>query len=669
MPDEDVDFRIIRLDEDAIEIKDYAVKKNRAANIFVEHDVDEASQLVDIPNCVISSQVGESSNCVKGNELVESSEANRYIEKGKAVMVCPDEDNVDEGGSGSSDEDEDEAYDHFDDSEDDRALCLEDGFEPYDKNPLGFEYSDDYMDGVVDNSYKPSNDKPDKPRKPKKKAKVVEQEQHADPEWEKDYLSEELLSDDLDDFDYEGLPRYPEFKMGELTKDYKFKVGMDFKSIAEFKEAISEWSVLNLRQIKFVKQDKERCRAVCKDIKCNYVVHYSKVADSHTFKIKTLSGNQTCAKSIKKKIATSKWVTKEVLPKIMTTGDMPVKDIMKDLRRKHSVGVSFHVAWKAKKMAKEIIEGDCYTLDAKKQYTLLWRYAAELHRVSLENTLKINVERTLLTNQPRFNKFYFCFEGCKKGFLSGCRPFIGVDGCHLKTMYGGILLVTVGRDANDQYYPLAFGVVENETNDAWRWFLTLLLNDIGTDRRWVFISDQQKGLIPVLEKWSDRLEHRLCLRHLYANFKKKFGGGSLIRDLMMGAAKATYFQAWDAKMNELKKVDHAAWEWLRGHNPKLWCKHAFSYYPKCDVLMNNISESFNATILLARDKPILITAEWIRTYIMNRISSLREKLSKWEQNIMPMPKKRLNTEIQKAGNWIATWGNGEEFEVEMFGGG
>lgn len=46
----------------------------------------------------------------------------------------------------------------------------------------------------------------------------------------------------------------------------------------------------------------------------------------------------------------------------------------------------------------------------------------------------------------------------------------------------------------------------------------------------------------VFDEWSDRIEHRYCLRHLYANFKKKFGGGTLIRDLMMGAAKATYRQ-------------------------------------------------------------------------------------------------------------------------------
>jgi len=106
---------------------------------------------VGILNCVISSQVGESSNCVNGNELVESSQANRYIEKGKADIVCPYEDNVEKRGLGSSDENE--ACDlYFDDSEDERTLGLEDGFEPYDKNPIDFEDIEDFVDGVVDNS-------------------------------------------------------------------------------------------------------------------------------------------------------------------------------------------------------------------------------------------------------------------------------------------------------------------------------------------------------------------------------------------------------------------------------------------------------------------------------------------------------------------------------------
>jgi len=88
----------------------------------------------------------------------------------------------------------------------------------------------------------------------------------------------------------------------------------------------------------------------------------------------------------------------------------------------------------------------------------------------------------------RFGSFYFCFEGCKKGFTTACRPFVGVDGCHLKTRYGDQLLISVGRDPNYQYFPLAFRVVETECKESWSWFMQLLMEDIGQDKRYVFIS-------------------------------------------------------------------------------------------------------------------------------------------------------------------------------------
>ncbi|KAK2409855.1 hypothetical protein QL285_045255 [Trifolium repens] len=282
--------------------------------------------------------------------------------------------------------------------------------------------------------------------------------------------------------------------------------------------------------------------------------------------------------------------------------------------------------------------------DSDRQYALLRRYAEELKKQCKHNSITVGVERPNPTLPPRFGSFYFCFDGCKKGFIHGCRPFIGVDGCHLKTKYGGQLLIAVGRDPNDQYFPLAFGVVETETKESWRWFLQQLMDDVGQDNRFVFILDQQKGLVAVFEEMFARIEHRLCLRHLYANFKK-FGGGTLIRDLMMGAAKATYYQAWEAKMNELKAINGNAWEWVMGVPTKMWCKHAFSFYPKCDVLMNNLSESFNATILVARDKPILTLCEWIMMY---RMSSSVKKLEKWPHKICPMPQRRLHKEVMMA---------------------
>lgn len=68
---------------------------------------------------------------------------------------------------------------------------------------------------------------------------------------------------------------------------------------------------------------------------------------------------------------------------------------------------------------------------------MLWSDLVELKKHYVGNSLKIDVERPLTTIQPRFDRFYLCFVGCNKGFTEDCRCFIGVDGCHLKTKYGG----------------------------------------------------------------------------------------------------------------------------------------------------------------------------------------------------------------------------------------
>lgn len=85
----------------------------------------------------------------------------------------------------------------------------------------------------------------------------------------------------------------------------------------------------------------------------------------------------------------------------------------------------------------------------------------------------------------------------QKTLTLGCIPFKGLDGCHLKNNYGGILLIADGRDANDQYLHVAFGVIKNETKDYQSWFINLIFEDIGDSRR-CFISDQQKVCTMIL---------------------------------------------------------------------------------------------------------------------------------------------------------------------------
>ena len=113
-------------------------------------------------------------------------------------------------------------------------------------------------------------------------------------------------------------------------------------------------------------------------------------------------------------------------------------------------------------------------------------------KVHTYNDGDLAAEHDLATGLSYFERIYICLEGCKKGFLAGCRPIIGLDACHLKTKTGGQLTCAVGRDPNDEYFPFTYAAVEVETKDSWTWFLNLLLTNIEDGNRWVSISDQQK---------------------------------------------------------------------------------------------------------------------------------------------------------------------------------
>ena len=177
-----------------------------------------------------------------------------------------------------------------------------------------------------------------------------------------------------------------------------------------------------------------------------------------------------------------------LVDRFMNVGVMTVSQIIDEIKKTYNVGIT---PWRAGK-AKQIVM-DCLVGDGQRQYSRLHDYVVGLVRVKA-GTFKIKINRPQASFPPRFGCFYMCLEGCKAGFLVGCRPFIGVDGYHLKTAYGGQFLVAVEMDPNDQYYPLVFVAVENECKETWRWFLSLLLEDVGDveNHRWVFISDQQK---------------------------------------------------------------------------------------------------------------------------------------------------------------------------------
>ncbi|XP_074296648.1 uncharacterized protein LOC141627036 [Silene latifolia] len=120
---------------------------------------------------------------------------------------------------------------------------------------------------------------------------------------------------------------------------------------------------------------------------------------------------------------------------------------------------------------------------------------------------------------------YMCLQACKLGFLRGCRPIIGVDGCHLKGPMSGILLTAIGKDGNCNIFSVAWAVVEVENTDSWTWFLELLVKDLeSVASNLTFMSDRQKGLVEALSGVVPNAEVRFCVRHIWTNFKQSYPG-------------------------------------------------------------------------------------------------------------------------------------------------
>jgi len=110
------------------------------------------------------------------------------------------------------------------------------------------------------------------------------------------------------------------------------------------------------------------------------------------------------------------------------------------------------------------------------------------------------------------------------GFRRGCRPLLFVDGTHLLGKYRETLLGAIGKDGNNGFFHVAFGIVDNETDANWTWFISKLgdvLYEDGDYREIItFVSDRSKGLVNAIARVFPSSPHAYCLQHLEANFMK-----------------------------------------------------------------------------------------------------------------------------------------------------
>ena len=281
-----------------------------------------------------------------------------------------------------------------------------------------------------------------------------------------------------------GIPYTPdEFGKVKLAKH------MLFNNVDHFREVLTDYKIQEGVEIVRVKNDKTRLIAQCKGKDCDWRIHAAVAVDGKTFKIKIYEGEHTCIRvSNNHEAASSAWIAKKIGSKLHAEPNMSYNLMQHELSEKYGLTVNSKKLYRAKKKAREESQGT-YA----KSYNKLPLYAQMVRDTNPGSIAIMQLERPEVSVNPTFKRFFLSFDAMMKGFIRGCRPFIGVDGCHLKGPYGGVLLAAVALDGNCGLFPIAVPIVELENGDSWGWILELLSHVVGDPNRPLTImSDGQK---------------------------------------------------------------------------------------------------------------------------------------------------------------------------------
>ncbi|KAL3528106.1 hypothetical protein ACH5RR_012762 [Cinchona calisaya] len=231
-----------------------------------------------------------------------------------------------------------------------------------------------------------------------------------------------------------------------------------------------------------------------------------------------------CPWSYKNKSANSRWLAQKVIRQIANDPSIRVRNFKQTIKDNFNINVSDNQLYRAKSKAIRTIQGE-----HKEQYWRLRDYCATILERNPGSCALMVTERYPMYENPILKKMFAMFNAQKEGFIYACRAIIGLDACHLKCTMGGQLMAAIARDANNQMFLLGMALVESE---------------------W---------LIDSIEELFPSVEHRYCVKHMYADFKLSFKVKHL-RDIMWATARAYVIEKFEDYMGQMQAISPYAYE-------------------------------------------------------------------------------------------------------------
>ncbi|KAL2927480.1 Dihydrolipoyllysine-residue acetyltransferase component of acetoin cleaving system [Bienertia sinuspersici] len=404
----------------------------------------------------------------------------------------------------------------------------------------------------------------------------------------------------------------------EVVRDYSVQVGVDL-----------------IR----VKVDSKRFTAVCANEDCPWRIHASVLPDGIFWSNKSLVSPHSCHSLEHNPMASIKWVASKVLDDVRANFEVPCKALVAAVLERFGVNVPLSTMYKARVEAIKQIQGA-----HDESYGMLPQYVTVIKEKNPDAFAFISWNNVGPEMPMTFKRLFISFGAQFKGFIKGCRPLIGIDGCHLKGHFNGCLLSTIALDANQQIFPVAYAVVSEESTDNWDYFfrsLRLTLQEAGRDD-WTFMSDRMSVSKTISEKFA----------------------GPYFEAYFWQAADAYNEWVFNKAMQEMRKLDAAAYPYLMDIDLNMWARFKFDPKICCADNTNNFIESFNATLGLDRIRPIMGLMEAKRRSCMVRIATRQAASEEWQpDDITPYAKEVLRIASDESRCCILHMSGRGEWEV------
>lgn len=156
----------------------------------------------------------------------------------------------------------------------------------------------------------------------------------------------------------------------------------------------------------------------------------------------------------------------------------------------------------------------------------------------------------------------------------------------------------------------------------------------------------------------------LCKAYIYANFRKRFSGIEY-KSSFWAVCKFGTPEEFNKVMGELRQLELKAYDYFMDQNPQIWARAFFKTDAYCDVMENNMCETFNGYIHEAKDMPIIQMLEDIKISFMVIMQFFLEIMSKWEDSLCPRIREVLERNKTEHRHWGLVYNGNNKFEVRQ----